>query len=267
ETAGTIRYDDWDLAFEGSTDGWKIILNDARMMSALATQYSAIANATDSAGFGSERLIEVSATAYTMPAMGDWRNIDKVYLIDLCSNSSGQSPGIYWQQVLAVNQTTYTIRTKKYGQNEIQEAIIAKRSDEGFTRYSVVDNNSVPGFTESSWDIMFTKYTYNFIEPPQPYLVTGLILNPNRTAAVEITDRPFEEINLADTTGLNWSYQPDFIGYDWKYYDFNAAIYQIDSDRTWIIRTASGFYYKFRFTDFYDQAGHAGVPNFEFGKI
>lgn len=267
EIAGSKLFTEWDLAFESSEDGWKVVLNDARMMSAWTSGFNSITEATDSAGFGNGQRIEVSATAYTEPVMGNWREIEKVYLLDLGYSQLGLPLGLYWLEILDANASTYTIRTKKYGTNEIREAIIEKVANEGFTLYSILENTAISGVEEASWDIKFTKYTYQFIDPPQPYLVTGLVLNPNRTAAVEVLNQSFDELALSDTTGLNWSYQPDYIGYDWKAYDFNSSLYEVDSERSWLIRTASGFYYKFRFTDFYNAQGQVGVPGFEFVKL
>lgn len=267
EIAGSNLFTDWDLAFEGSEEGWKVILNDARMMTSWTSDYNSIAEADDSSGFGNGYLVEVTETAFAHPVMGDWRETEKVYLIDLGYNSKGQLLGLYWLEIIDSNASTYTIKTKKYGVAEIQEIVIDKIAGNGFVRYSILNNASMAGVADSSWDIKFTKYTYQFLDPPQPYLVTGVILNPNRTAAVEITNGSFDALTLADTVNVNWSYQPDYIGYDWKYYDFGTALYAVDSERTWIIRTASGFYYKFRLTDFYDAQGQVGVPSFEFGKI
>lgn len=267
EVVGSNLISDWDLAFEGGVEGWKVILNDGRMMTAWKSDFETIESADDSSGFGNGKKVEVIASAYSNPAMGDWRDYSPVYLVDLGYSTDGQLLGLYWIQILSTDAESYAIRYRVFGDSEITNAVIPKQPGVSFTRYSILNHETIQSPQTHSWDIKFTKYTYQFIDPPQPYLVTGLVLNPNRTAAAEITDRPFAEITTSDTTDITWSLQPDIIGYDWKYYDFGSALYEIDASRVWIIRTASGFYYKFRFTDYYDNEGNAGVPNFEFAKI
>lgn len=265
--AGSNLITDWDLAFEGGDNGWKVILNDSRMMTAWKTDFTEIASANDSSGFGNGKKVEVIATAYSNPAMGDWRENSAVYLVDLGYDLNGLQHGLYWVELISVSPENYTFKYRAFNASDTKEATIPKQSGDSYERFSIRNNQMISGLKDADWDIAFTKYTYQFIEPPQPYLVTGLILNPKNTAAAEIFDRPFEEISMSDTINIVMSTQPDIIGYDWKYYAFDASIYEIDATRTWIIRTASGFYYKFRFTDFYDDQGHAGVPSFEFGKI
>jgi hypothetical protein len=121
--------------------------------------------------------------------------------------------------------------------------------------------------SDEDWMIKFTKYTYLFDDPPIHYLVTGVVINPIDTYTAEIGTKVFEDITAADTLSLEWTNQPDAIGYDWKTYNFDSQTYDVNSERSWIIRTASGFYYKLRFTDFYDEGGNVGVPNFEYALI
>ena len=44
----------------------------------------------------------------------------------------------------------------------------------------------------------------------------------------------------------------DFIGYDWKTYDFNSGNYVVDQNSNYIIKTNVGFYYKLHFLNLYD---------------
>ena len=267
EIAGSQFFSDWDVAFEGGSEGWKVILNDARLMSAWKSDFGDIASANDSSGFGNGKRVEVMATIYSDPAMGDWRDETPVYLLDLGYSVAGQPLGLYWIQILSVDGINYQIKTRAFGKEAITEATVQKQEGVLYTHYSIAENNSIPSPADQDWDIQFTKYTYRFIDPAQDYLVTGLVLNPNNTFAGELSEKAFADITLADTAQVEFSNQPDIIGYDWKYYDFNSSSYEIDSERVWVIRNASGFYYKFRFIDFYDEQGQVGVPGFEYGKI
>jgi hypothetical protein len=59
----------------------------------------------------------------------------------------------------------------------------------------------------------------------------------------------------------------DFIGYDWKYYDFETGSYTVDFSRSYIIRTRAGFYFKLRFAGFYNASGEKGYPVIEFQRL
>lgn len=265
--AGSQFFSDWDMAFEGGNDGWKVVLNDARLMTAWESDFTNIASANDSSGFGNGKRVEVMATSQTDPAIGDWRQNTPIYLIDLGYSITGQQLGLYWIQINDVDGSKYEFKTRKYGEELVTEATVQKQENISYVHYSIAGNVTIPCPTDEEWDIKFTKYTYRFINPPQDYLVTGVVLNPTHTFAAELFDKAFADVSLSDTSHVDFSNQPDIIGYDWKYYDFGSATYEVNSDRVWLIRNASGFYYKFRFTDFYDDQGHAGVPSFEFGKI
>jgi len=265
--AGSHFFSDWDVAFEGGAEGWKIILNDARLMMAWGSGFENIAEANDSTGFGSGKRVEVMATIHTDPAMGNWRENTAVYLLDLGYSPAGMPLGLYWIQILSVDDAGYHVKTKEFGNEVVTESIVQKQEDVSYNHYSIINNAVIPSPVDQDWDIQFTKYTYRFIDPPQDYLVTGVVLNPNNTVAAELFDQSFADVTLVDTAQVEFSNQPDIIGYDWKHYNFGSSTFEVNADRVWIIRNASGFYYKFRFTDFYDNQGQAGVPGFEYGKI
>ncbi len=264
---GQTDISSWDLAFESSATGWKILLNDSRNMKAARLNYSDIEMATDSAGFGSKAVVEVMEWAYTSPAMGNWREGNEVYLIDLGFNSIGLPLGFYWLQIEAVNASEYSIRFKAYGSDNVTEKNVSKNPEIAYVHYSMQEDRILDVPADDDWIIKFTKYTYLFDDPPIHYLVTGVVVNPINTYSAELVSKPFEEITAADTLNLEWTDQPDAIGYDWKSYNFDSQTYDVNSERTWLIRTANGFYYKLRFTDFYDEGGNVGVPNFEYALI
>ncbi len=267
EIAGTALYPDWDIAFENGDAGWRILLNDAKLMSAWKSSFEEIETATDSAEFGQNKAVEVAAQMMENPAMGDWRNFEGVYLLDLGYNEQGALMGHYWLQIGSAQPNEYSFHYKKYGEDAVHSGAISKSGSSVFTLYSFAEHREIQTPSAEAWNIKFSKFTHQFLDPPVDYLVTGVLLNPINTVAAEISDRPFQEISAADTADIGWSNRPDIIGYNWKFYNFDSGTYEVDQSRSWIIRTASGFYYKFRFTDFYDETGQVGVPNFEFALI
>jgi hypothetical protein len=95
----------------------------------------------------------------------------------------------------------------------------------------------------------------------------GVLLNPNGVVAALDTIHDFMEITAEDITELAYTTQADVIGYDWKYYNFDAGVYTIVPGMNYVIRDRDGFFYKFRFVDFYSDVGVKGYPTFEFVRL
>ena len=75
------------------------------------------------------------------------------------------------------------------------------------------------------------------------------------------------DLNSDDITSLEFTTRSDVIGYDWKYYNFDDAVYTIVPEMNYVIRDRDGFYYKLRFVDFYNDQGVKGYPKFEFARL
>ncbi|HKK40189.1 MAG TPA: HmuY family protein [Cryomorphaceae bacterium] len=256
---GSMEMEEWDIAFLAEAD--HAILNDARLMSAWQTPYENLEAADDSAGFHVDREIEVAAEILFDPALDV---LEGVYLLDLGFTALGLPKGMVWIEFKEINASAYTVAYKKYGESEITEVTIVRENASGYIYFSFRENEIVMSPPEHSWDIIFSKFTHQFNDPPIAYLVTGVLLNPSQTVAAEYSEKAFEDISATDTSRVEWSNRPDLIGYDWKTYSFDTGTYIVAIDRTWLIRTAEGFYFKLRFTDFYDENGNAGFPSFEY---
>ncbi len=263
---GENHIEDWDLAFEGGDDGWKVVLNEARMMAAWPSDFDDVATASDTAGFGQGKRVEYGATSYADPAMGDWRTNSPVYLIDMGYGAQGLPLGFYWVQVLTADENQYSIAYRKLTDSETRERTVPKSPNVTYTRYSLMGDVRIDTPEDKDWDIRFTKYTFRFLDPPMDYFVTGVLVPPG-SAVADVSHLDFENLSASDTAAFQWSFDASAIGYDWKSYDFNSSTYVVDASRAWIIRAKSGFYYKLRFTDYYDRQGNSGTPHFEFGKI
>jgi len=66
---------------------------------------------------------------------------------------------------------------------------------------------------------------------------------------------------------FNFSNEQNAIGYKWKIYDFDAQIYSVNSQMTYIIKSVSNRYFKLRFLDFYNNEGEKGFPSFEIQEL
>ena len=121
-----------------------------------------------------------------------------------------------------------------------------------------------------AWTLLFSKYTTMLVTNEgenYPYLVMGVLLNSNGATASLDTIHDFMDMELADTIDLEFSSRADVIGYDWKYYNFDAGLYTIEPGMAYVIRDRDGFYYKLRFIDFYNDTGEKGYPKFEYVRL
>src|SRR5690606_34770353 len=79
----------WDLAFESSADGYHIYLNSAKFMYVWNTGQTNMEEVTDTIGFGAGKKMEPSGGLPDSAAIGDWRNLNNVYLIDRGVTAAG----------------------------------------------------------------------------------------------------------------------------------------------------------------------------------
>lgn len=259
----------WDIALEGAEAGYQIYLNGARLMAAWKSTSNSLELATDTAGFYQNKRVESAAQFFESPAIGDWRSDSpSVYLVDLGFSELGQHMGLVWMQITSVDELAYQLRIKWYGTSEIIHYNIPKNPNRRLFHFSLIGGNVADVAPDDAlWDLVFTKYTFQFVDPPIPYLVTGALLNPDKTRAAAIPDAIFADIQTPDTLQHPLTYTIDAIGYDWKTYSFDLARFTVDVNKCYILSTQSGFYYKLRFIDFYNAQGQAGAPTFEFAKI
>ena len=130
---------------------------------------------------------------------------------------------------------------------------INKNKNDNLITFSFDTGIILPIFPEnSSWDLLFTRYTYQFPDSVT-YLVTGVLTNYLNGVCVAIdTINEFSEINFDDISSYNLLTDQDVIGYDWKYYNFSNNTYTIVDNIVYIIKDVKGFYYKLKFIGFYN---------------
>ena len=120
---------------------------------------------------------------------------------------------------------------------------------------------------KTDWDLVFTYYSYRFPDDI-PYLVTGVLSNRYQVLSAEADSVfTFESFALEDTASLALSDHIDEIGYDWKTYLFDPPGYVVYAQRLFVVRDTEGYYYKLRFTGFYNDAGEKGYPAFEYVRL
>jgi hypothetical protein len=156
---------------------------------------------------------------------------------------------------------------------------VKKDNNYSFVYFSFDNGGQVKNIAprKDLWDLEFTMYTHIFSETPDniqqpdtliPYLVTGVLQNPDGVAVGELFNRPFADITLDEA--MNQILEEDaidVIGYDWKYFNFDAVTYDVIPNRAYIIRDTEGYLYKLQFIDFYSITGEKGFPKFQFQRL
>lgn len=265
EVTAVNSINDWDIAFESAPESRGIFLNEAKLMHAWLSPHADLESAGDTAGYGQGKRVEAAARFHTDPAVEIPNHAEPVvYLIDLGFSHEGEIFGLIWLEITQTDGEGYTFRTKFFGENQITEQYASRDPERNLVRYSLRDATVPPTAPpDADWDIVFTKYTFSFDDPPIDYLVTGALLNPAGVMAAELSDMAFADITLGDLPDGALSPQLDVIGYNWKAYSFDTARYDVDSGRSFVVKSVGGLHYKIRFIDFYDDSGNVGAPKWE----
>lgn len=123
--------------------------------------------------------------------------------------------------------------------------------------YLNMDNHTLLNLepNNTTWDLIFKKYNAQY-SPTVHYPVTGVLNN----VGVEIAK--VENLPHADTSydGLVLSNDRNTIGWDWKTFNNNTYVYDLNDSLTYFIKTIDDKIYKLYFTEF--AGGSTGVIKF-----
>ena len=265
----------WDLSFESNTGGWTIRLNSSKFMYAGNSMDTAFSSHLSQSEL--EIQFDSSDGHADNTAIGSWyypdgdsiRSNGYVYLIDRGSDHQFKPVGLM-KVKFDITGVDYLVRFAN-ADNTIDTTILIPRDPSVDKIYFSFDDGIMEIVPDpSQWSLLFTKYTTMLVTnegEDYPYLVMGALLNPNGVTATLDTIHDFLEMELSDTTDLDFIPRADVIGYDWKYYNFDAGLYTIVPELHFVIRDRDGFYYKLRFVDFYNDEHKKGYPTFEYIRL
>ena len=183
-------------------------------------------------------------------------------------DEAGAHLGFKKLQINSVNSAQFDIVWGDISdQTGTSDIILRDQSNTQFTYYKIGGGvvNIAP--EDDEYDLIFTQYTHLFQNPLHAYVVTGVLLNRVGTAGVRITDKTFEEVDFVAAETMTYSSDISTIGYDWKEFDFNTSLYEVDPTITYVVQSHDGFYYKFHFVDFYNDQGIKGYPKMEVQRL
>lgn len=268
ETNSIIRQNNrevWDLAFESGDIGFHILLNESRIMAAALSSETDINALTSDAGL--TYTWDFHSGNLDSTGIGDWQSLGKVYAIDLGTSLTGASLGKKKLKVLSVSDTEYQIQFADLSSTTFQTFTIPKSTTAGFTYFSMTGSGSLKEIepNKETWDLVFTAYCHVF-DIHTPYSVVGVLSNRYGVKVQEV-GIPFADLKHSDIVESAFENRINVIGYDWKTYDFDNGTYVVNSNRTFVVKTILGRYYKLRFIDYYDTNGVKGAPKFELQEL
>jgi len=257
----------WDLGFEATSDGNRIVLNGSKAMYAYNTGVADFSAITDTNGFAAHKTWDAPSGNLDSTAVGNWVGTNNVYIIDRGYNETGAHQGFRKIVFESVNSTEYKVKFANLNGSGLTELTIVKDDTYNFAFLSFASSSVVmieP--PKADWDLVFTQYIHVFYEPElTTYLVTGCLLNHYNTLSAKDETTPFANINFASLENYTLTNAANTIGYDWKVFD--GSTYTVDPNKNYIIRDREGFHYKLHFIDFYDQSGVKGNPKWEFQEL
>lgn len=253
----------WDLAFESAPDGWHVLLNGARLMTAWNIGVVDLTAAHDTVGMQLGRRIDAPSGDADSTAFGDWRGTDAVYIVDLGYDLTGLYLGQRKVRFASVDAASFTIETTQLDGSDLRSIVIPKDGSRTYTYFSFAGGVVVVEPVRGSWDLVITQYSHQFYTPYIPYIVAGVLIDGTATRAARIVGRDFTSISLSDTLNFPFEERRNVIGYDWKVYSFETSSYSIDPTLAYIVRDSDGYYFKLRFLEFYGDLGQTGCPLFE----
>ena len=258
----------WDIAFQCGEQQHGVLLNGGKGMAAFPITNKSFQSLSyaDTAGLGSLWRIDYPCGQLDSLVMGYWPTTKPVYWIR--RDKLGKT--LAKVQILNVDALSYTFR---FGMaNDTGKLYtIAKNPNVNVVYFSFDQAKEVNDIEppKTTWDFVSTLYSCTFYDqnPALPYVVNGILLNPNNTKAYRDSLLGYNNIDAVRATSFPLSSAWDAIGYSWKSYDLNTNIYTAQSRYTYIVQTQNNALFKLRFLDFYSPQGIKGSPKFEFKPL
>lgn len=248
---------DWDLAFDCQES--RIRLNSARVSGAYdmgVQEFGAVQGREGiAAGYDSSDGLEQVISA---------ESPGHVYIIDLGRDAQGQPLGEIKIRLVSSDMDGYTLEHGEVEDIEPQQVFIPKNGGYANIHWSAQYGVRFLEPQIEEWDVLFTQYTQLFtqFDPPVPYPVRGVLMNPYQVQATARYDEiEYGELGRIDIIP-NLNDVEDIIGYDWKEFDIDQDSYAVNQS-PYGIQTYEGNIYKLRFLSFVDSDNSRGYPTFQ----
>lgn len=259
----------WDLAFESKAEGFHVMINGSCAMRVYNTGKTEMNQVMDTVGLAVNGRADAPSGNLDSTAIGNWTEEKFVYLVNLGYDELGQARGIYKIQFRSVDASGYRFVYSALAAGPVKEGYIPKHPERNFDAFSLIRGEPVndlePG--KNDFDMCFTNYTHVFMEPFMYYQVTGVLINSSNIRVARVSDKSFQSVVLSDTLHRIFNTDRNAIGYDWKKFDLNSNLYEVDPSISYLLLDQHGYCYKLHFVDFYTGQGLKGAPKFEYQRL
>lgn len=261
---------EWDIAFECKSEGYHVLLNNATGM--LASNFGNVSFSEVNSSVLNSSVWSWDAPSGNLDstAIGNWQHTGNVYLINRQYDDNGNHLGYIKLQCLNVNASSYTFKYSDINSNNENTVTINKNPDINFVHFSFNDGGKVINIepAKNNWDLVFTNHHHKFDNLNLPFVLTQVLTNKhNGVTVAEDNSNLFYSIKLKDTANYKFTNYWNEIGYDWKIRNNSDNSFTIDPNKSFIIKTVSGIFFKIKFVDFYNSTGKKGYPKFLIQKL
>lgn len=274
----TIKKDTWDLAFDCSEEGFLIRINVSKGMLAANSGSTDFEGVTSTSGVTWKWDRADGDPAHT--AIGEWlesggsekTSSNKVYIVNRQKNIADVSLGFKKIVFTGFSDNKYQFKFANLDGSDEHTFEIEKDPEYNYVYFSFDDGGKQVSVEpkKDEWDLLFTNYQHKFDNLPLPFVITGVLINRDggtEAAKDSTVNYNFDDIALIDVPFFNFKKDRDVIGYDWKIIDRTDDSFTIDTRFLFVVKSINGKYYKLRFTDFYNDLGAKGYPNFEIERL
>lgn len=264
----------WDLAFDASQTGHAIFLNGGTDVLVYATGKSDIhANVTPPGFFSKDWQVDDPSGLADGTAIGRWADeigVSKgeVFIIKL--NEANNPDNLHKIKLIAHTAEAYTMQYASLKDEEVHTITIPKSDDYNYSYFSFNNGGSIthPEPPKHTWDIVFTRYKHIYRDLDDfPYIVSGVLMNPYKTSGIEDSTKGFENMEGDWILSQSFRNDRDVIGFDWKTYDVDKAVYTVNPMKCYVIKNRNNEYWRLHFLKFYNEQGVKGSPSFEFQRV
>jgi hypothetical protein len=276
--------DAWDLGFENSKSGCRIIVNSGKQL-AVANMGKIDINSIITIPTNTNWIYDASSGNPDSAAIINWIDTsnnpyifsNNVYILGINGDYGYEAKKK--MKFIDCNDTSYTMLLANIESTLSDTVIIPKNGQVSFTKVSVIETFAIEDIEPDKfqWDLLFTQYgtiLYTDAGIPVPYIVRGVLINPGcvTVAKVKTTyENDFYQLDSSFAKKLDYSDTWDIIGYDWKDViideNTNSAVYTTLPNKVYFIRFSNGIIYKLRFIDYYNSKGEPGFISFEYYQL
>lgn len=270
-TDGVIKsgaFNIWDLAFSCSNN--EIWMNGGKNVLLYQTEFLDFSQITTVKDLDAEGWkYDFSSGLKGESALGilDDTKLNKLVLVN------DGSRNFFKFKITNITDQAYEIEAAPLESSEFTKYTLTKNDNYNFVHFSFNDGIVVPEPPKESWDIVFTRYRFIFLgkgddSSDVPYFVSGVLLNPYKTSALEDTVvQNYNDFTLEHAHALSLMNERDIIGYDWKKVDINTTVYTVNTKVVFVVSDSKDNLWKLGFIDYYDDNGLKGSPRFRFEQL